>query len=354
MGHQSNALALLQTSFVTVCYYGSFLFVSDNTESLALRLALFLLLLQSNLMFMLLLWNKFTAWFSRGIRSVHPFGMGGAMVALATLCAEPNHASEVTINPLLAEGYAQLEAGHLNQALIIFEQAVQADAGDLSARLGQAMIYAGQERYQHAFIAYDSIVQDYPNYFPAWHGRGLAAFNSQDFDTALTSFQMATIDQPVNGYFYESLGWAYMCRGDFAAAAASARQASLMYDRQGEPSVYPLLIAYFSYHESGDVANALRTLKYANRNKHLNQWPAPVIDYISETIDQSNLISCVTNRIQETEAHTYIGLYLRLLGRHDAASQHFNWVSRHGDPKVFEYMLARALHLQTGLAAVKP
>jgi tetratricopeptide (TPR) repeat protein len=254
-------------------------------------------------------------------------------------------------SPLVTEGYAQLEAGQPANALIAFEQALQADANDLSARLGQAMIYADQERHQEAFASYDVIVQHYPQHAFAWNGRGLAAFNLEDFDTALTSFQMATVDQPVNGFFYESLAWTQMCRGEFVDAAETAKKASLMYSRKGETSAYPLLIAYFSYHESGDAQNALRTLEYANKNKPVNQWPAPVIDYLSEKIGEADLISFVTNSAEETEAHTYIGLYLRLLGETDAANQHLQWVSQNGNSQVFEYTFARALNLQNNVAS---
>jgi len=254
-------------------------------------------------------------------------------------------------SPLVSEGYAQLEGGQPAKALIAFEQALQADAKNLSARLGQAMIHAEQERHQEAFASYDVIVQHYPQHAFAWNGRGLAAFNLEDFDTALTSFQMAIVDQPVNGFFYESLAWTQMCRGEFVDAAESAKKASLMYSRKGETSAYPLLIAYFSYHESGDAQNALRTLAYANKNKPVNQWPAPVIDYLSEKIGEADLISFVTNPAEETEAHTYIGLYLRLLGETDAADQHLQWVSQNGNAQVFEYTLARALNLQNNVAS---
>ncbi|MDG1300804.1 MAG: hypothetical protein P8R37_04380 [Opitutae bacterium] len=254
-------------------------------------------------------------------------------------------------SPLVTEGYSQLEGGQSAKALVAFEQALQADAKNLSARLGQAMIYAEQERHQEAFASYDLIVQHFPKHAFAWNGRGLAAFNLEDFDTALTSFQMATADQPVNGFFYESLAWTQMCRGEFFDAAESAKKASLMYSRKGETSAYPLLIAYFSYHESGDAQNALRTLAYANKNKPVNQWPAPVIDYLSEKIGEADLISFVTNPAEETEAHTYIGLYLRLLGETDAADQHLQWVSQNGNAQVFEYTLARALNLQNNVAS---
>lgn len=299
---------------------------------------------------MRLSYNRFTP--TPKSRFARFLSVSSLIVAQTFLHANTHREFKLNDSPFVSEGYAQLEAGQPDTALIAFGQALEADADDLSARLGQAIIYAEQERHQEAFSSYDLIVQRHPQHAFAWNGRGLAAFNLEDFDTALTSFQMATVDQPVNGFFYESLAWTQMCRGEFIDAAESAKKASLMYSRKGETSAYPLLIAYFSYHESGDAKNAMRTLQYANKNKPVNQWPAPVIDYLSEKIDESDLISYITNSAEETEAHTYIGLYLRLLGETDAASQHLNWVSRHGNSQVFEYTLARAINLQNNVASV--
>ena len=292
--------------------------------------------------------NRLITGFGRKTRFALLLCVSGVLATLTFLHA--NSEPEATVSPFVSEGFAQLEAGNTENALLAFDHALQADENDLSARLGQAMIYAEQERHQAAFRSYDRIVQNHPQHAFAWNGRGLAAFNLEDFDAALTSFKMATVDQPVNGFFYESLAWTQMCRGEFSDAAESAKRATLMYGRKGESSVYPLLIAYFAYHESGDARNALRTLQYANKNKPVNKWPAPVIDYVSERIDESELISFITNSAEETEAHTYIGLYLRLLGETDEANQHLQWVSRNGDSQVFEYTLARAINLQTNVA----
>ena len=293
--------------------------------------------------------NRFTSGLGHKTRFALLLCVSGVLATLTFLHA--NNEPDPNVSPFVSEGFAELEAGNTENALVAFDQALQADGNDLSARLGQAMIYAEQERHQAAFSSYDLIVQRYPQHAFAWNGRGLAAFNLEDFDTALTSFKMATVDQPVNGFFYESLAWTHMCRGEFMDAAESAKKATLMYGRKGETSAYPLLIAYFAYHESGDARNALRTLQYANKNKPLNQWPAPVIDYLSEKIDESDLISYITNSAEETEAHTYIGLYLRLLGEIDEANRHLQWVSQNGDSQVFEYTLARAINLQTNVAS---
>ena len=252
---------------------------------------------------------------------------------------------------LVAEGYKQLESGNEEEALAIFSEVIKQDSDNLDARFGQAVVFTGQERYQDAFAAYDWITQKNPQNFDAWNGRGIAAFNMENFKEALTSFQMSVVDQPINGFFYESIAWTQMCLGEFQEAAKSAKQATLMYNRKGQKSLYPLLIAFFSYHESGDSENALRTLQYAAKEKNRNQWPAPVVDYLNGKIDEAALISFVTSLAEETEAHTYIGLHIRLLGETEKAIRHLDWVSKYGDSQVFEYTLARVLKPQKSIVS---
>ncbi len=270
----------------------------------------------------------------------------GFLLGLTNLSAQIEDKPEKNSHILLNQGYNQLKADNMDEALAVFNEILEHDSSNLKARLGQAIIFAEQKRHEDAFAAYDWITQKNPQHIDAWNGRGLAAFNMENFDEALASFQMTIADQPANGFFYESIAWTQMCLGDFQEAAESAKQALLMYNSKGETSLYPLLIAYFSYHESGDAKNALRALQYASKNKPSNQWPAPIIDYLSDKIDEAEMISFVSNPSEETEAHTYIGLYMRLLGKMEIANRHLGWVSKYGDSQVFEYMLAKALKPQ--------
>jgi tetratricopeptide (TPR) repeat protein len=253
-------------------------------------------------------------------------------------------------NPDVSEGYALMEIGNPDGALEHFRTALSEDRKDLSALLGQALALSDTQRHAEAFETYNIIVGQYPQHAFAWNRRGLAAYNMEDFDEALYSFQQAIAEQPIDGFFYESLAWTQMCRGEFTEAAASAKQATLMYNRKSEGAAYPLLIAYFAHLEAGDQRNAQIALRYASQNKPINRWPAPVIDYLTDSIDANELISYVVNTAQETEAHTYIGLKLRQLEQLEKAQQHLDWVAHHGDPRVFEYTLARALNLRYNVA----
>lgn len=269
------------------------------------------------------------------------------LIALAPVQAEEPGSLPADATSLVNQAFQLFEAGKATSALEVFNQALAHDPADLSARLGQAMVFQELQRHKDAFAAYDLIVQKHPDHAFAWNGRGLAAFNQGDFDHALSSFQRATTDQPVNGFFYESLAWTHFCRGEHEAAARAAKQATLMYHHNGENAAYPLLIAYFSQLEAGFADEARRTLQYALKNKPANNaWPSPIFDYLTGNLSRVDLISHVTNTAEETEAHTYIGLRLRSGGADKEAEPHFDWVALKGNKQVFEYTLARTLHSQ--------
>lgn len=260
---------------------------------------------------------------------------------------------DIIHNPIVSKAYELFEAGDSSAALELFNLAISEDESDISALLGQAMILADMQLHFEAFASYDTIVTYYPNHAFAWNGRGLAAFNMYDFDNALKSFKKSTTEEPSNGFFHESLAWTQMCRGEFADAVLSAKQATFMYNKSEQISIYPPLIEYFAYLESDDHANAKISLRYANQNKPVNRWPSPVVDYLQDLIGASKLISFVTNTAQETEAHTYIGLKLRSAGLSKGINKHLDWVSRHGDRRVFEYNLAHVMNLKDRVALLE-
>ena len=242
-----------------------------------------------------------------------------------------------------------LNEGATQDALLGFQTVLEADQNNLQARLGEAMIFNKLERYPEAFAAYDRLTEQLPSNAFAWNGRGLAAFNLERFDEALNSFRQASTMTP-NGYHFESLAWTYMCRGEFNEAAQSAKRANLLYTREGEQTLYPLLLAYFAHLEDGDAENARRTLDYSLANLPRTGWPLPVLNFIVGKSNADELISHVRNSAQETEAHTYLGLYWRAKGEHERAQKHLHWVREKGDPSVFEFILARALPKSSSIA----
>ncbi len=268
---------------------------------------------------------------------------------LCTFCILSLLPAKTSPNDLASAGYAQLESGDYSTAIKTFEEILEKDASNLEALLGEAIIHTQRQEYTSALIAYDKIIKITPNNAFAWNGRGLAAYNLHNFDSALDSFKRATEQQP-SGFFYESLAWTRMCRGEYSLAAESAKLALLQYNSAGEHSLYPLLIAYFAYLERSEKLNANRTLAYALSNSRDRNWPQPVIAYLAGKIDAAEMISNVTSLSEETEAHTYIGLKLKISGALSTAKLHFDWVIQSGDSSVFEHTLVCSISMRKSFA----
>jgi tetratricopeptide (TPR) repeat protein len=281
------------------------------------------------------------------------------LLNLAVFSANSLSFSEAAPDPALSiqetvdAAFQLLNQGETQNALMGFQNALEADQNNLQACLGQAMIFNKLERYPEAFAAYDSLTERLPQNAFAWNGRGLAAFNLEQFDEALNSFQNASEMTP-SGHHFESLAWTQMCRGEFNEAAESAKRANLFYTREGEQTLYPLLLAYFAHLEAGEAEHARRTLDYTLANLPRTGWPLPVLHFIIGKSDAAELISHVRTAAQETEAHTYLGLYWRAQNAPEIAKQHLDWVRQNGDASVFEYILARALPEGPSLAMLQP
>ena len=52
------------------------------------------------------------------------------------------------------------------------------------------------------------------------------------------------------------------------------------------------------------------------------------------------LLRLATDNDKKSEAHTYIGMNLRLKGADDEARPHFEWVKEYGNKRFYEYPLA--------------
>lgn len=268
---------------------------------------------------------------------------------LSIFCSTLQLSAKTDLNGLASAGYEQLESGDYTKAINTFEEVLEKDASNIEALLGQAIVYTQRQEYAAALIAYDKITKIKPNNAFAWNGRGLAAYNLNNFDSALGSFKRAAEQNP-SGIFHESIAWTRMCRGEYALAAKSAKVALLQYNKAGDHSLYPLIIAYFAYLESSEKLNADRTLAYALSNNRDRNWPQPVVAYLAGKIDAAEMISYVTSLSEETEAHTYIGLKHKISGTLKTAKLHFDWVIRSGDSSVFEHTLVRSISLHKNIA----
>jgi len=277
------------------------------------------------------------------LRRLRPAALGAVAGALALIGPSGDAAEAETPKQIVQTGFERLKDGDAGKALERFDAALERDPSSVAARFGRANAYSALGRHQEAFDAYSKVVERAPGHIVAWNGRGIAAFNMRAFDKALESFLRATENRPVNGFFYESLAWTRLCRGEHEKTVEAARTASEMYQRSDRTNLYPQLIAYFAHKGLNQHQAARQALAYARDAARSNEWPYPVLEYLRGAIDADELISFVSDPTEETEAHAYIGLNARASGNPEKARRHLAWVAEQGDPRVFEYTLAKTI-----------
>lgn len=86
-----------------------------------------------------------------------------------TLITQPALAQSVSVN----EAYSLLDQGLVNQAIVLFEQALQANPRSLEAQLGLAIAYRRAGRIDAAFQAYEQVLTLDPNNQVALLGLGV-------------------------------------------------------------------------------------------------------------------------------------------------------------------------------------
>ena len=90
-----------------------------------------------------------------------------------------------------------------------------------------------------------------------------------------------------------------------------------------------------------------QVLSYGKKFNFKQRWPTPVVQYIKDEINASELISLVQSEKEEIEAHTYIGLKLRLNEQFDESEIHLSWAKDSGRNDILETLIAKHILRQS-------
>ena len=126
---------------------------------------------------------------------------------------------------LLADVY--LQAGRAEQAIEKFEQALQANPGDLRTAFLLGQLYQEQGRVQKAKDLYAAIVSDNPDFLPASNNLAfLIAENETDPDQLQKALELAKkAAKTADPHMLDTLGWIYHKMGKKDLALKYLRQA---------------------------------------------------------------------------------------------------------------------------------
>ena len=143
------------------------------------------------------------------------------VVTISTINAvKSNNATD-----LYQRGETFLELKRYNDALEVYNRAVELKPEYAEAWIGQGNTHLGLKRYQDALEAYDKAIQLKPNYLEAWNGRGKALDYLQRYEEAIASFDSALKIQPNNLDAWKERGNIQIKLQQYSEAIASFEKA---------------------------------------------------------------------------------------------------------------------------------
>jgi tetratricopeptide (TPR) repeat protein len=136
----------------------------------------------------------------------------------------------VRIDPHYVMGYSNLGKMHLIQgnasgALEAFQHALSIDPKNLWARYYLGRLYIMMSRYGEGIVAYEEVIDDHPNFFPAYIDLArILGEKGIDVDRALKLAQKAVELRPTAQTF-DLLAWLYFRRGMYEDAEKAIERA---------------------------------------------------------------------------------------------------------------------------------
>ncbi len=143
-----------------------------------------------------------------------------------------------------------------------------------SALIQLASCYDYMHQIDSAVILYDSLIKMYPNDHQGYYEKGVAYFNSKDYDKAVYNFQKALIINPNHFRSHYMLGKAYALQGRLTEALM-ASESALLATKNADLAKQAIAVISAITEQTDDVKKA-----YAGKKEKYNNSSFDEIDQI--------------------------------------------------------------------------
>jgi alpha-glucosidase len=186
-------------------------------------------------------------------------------------------------------------------------------------------------------------VESYPQAPNAYDSLGEAYLTLGDTAQAIKNYERSVELDPKNTITHGSglarRAWNHLIARRANEATNDGLKFLNLTGWRAETSLYMVLVAYFGNRLQHRESEAREILNTCALKCDTTAWPYPVIRYLRNELTATTLIDLSTDNDKMTEARSYIGMNLSMLGRFKEALPHFNWVKENGNRDYSEYDL---------------
>jgi len=239
------------------------------------------------------------------------------------------------------EGTRLLREGQEKDAIPAFDKALRLNPRYAEAYNARGVTYNELAEYERALKDYDAALGLNPKYAEAYFNRGNAYNDLGQAEQAIKDYDEALrLDQNyIGAYYNRALAHMSLRHGEAAADARSYLKLK-GWKEENVRDQYMVLFAHFSDRWAKRDVDARLILDEAASKCDTTKWPYPIIRYLRRELTVQDLLAEATDADKKTEARTYMGLDLLLMGNRVDGLTHLEWVKENGKKAFAEYGFA--------------
>jgi len=128
------------------------------------------------------------------------------------------------IADLFQKGSALHQQGNLEEALVIYDQAIRIKSDYAEAYYCRGMILCQIERFEEALVSFDQAIAINPNHAGTYNNRGVVLKELNRFSDAIDAYNQAIAIEPTYAHFYYNRGYALQKLNKFDEAVVNYDQ----------------------------------------------------------------------------------------------------------------------------------
>ena len=239
------------------------------------------------------------------------------------------------------EGARLLREGQHQNAIPAFDKALRLNPRYTEAYNARGVTFNELAQYERALKDYDAALSLNPQYAEAYFNRANAYNDLGQAERAIKDYDEALrLDQNYLGAYYNRALAHMSLRHGEAAADARAYLKLKGWKDENSRDQYMVLFAHFSDRWAKRDTEARLILDEAASKCDTTKWPYPIIRYLRREMTAQDLLAAATDLDKKTEARTYLGLDLLLVGNRADGLTHLEWVKENGKKAFAEYGFA--------------
>jgi len=254
------------------------------------------------------------------------------------------------------KGLRLLQQGQHNNAIPEFDKALRLNPRYVEAYNKRGEAFNELAQYERALKDFDAALGLNSQFAEAYFNRGNAYNDLGQAERAIKDYDEALrVDQNYLGAYYNrALAHMSLRRGEAAADARAYLKIKGWKDENARDQ-YMVLFAHFSDRWAKRDTEARLILDEGASKCDTLKWPYPIIRYLRREMTIQDLLAAANDVDKKTEARTYVGLDLMLMGNRVDGVTHLEWVRENGRKAFAEYGFAVNELRQAGAGnAAKP